>query len=95
MNENFIHFQQPDIQFISCEDKAMNFYEKLLEKEEDPSVRKELIKAYSDLILKRIDLNILYAKNTHEFNLTQMKINGEIAKLDREYHIKALSSNKL
>jgi len=90
MTDNYMNFQQPDIQFISCEDKAMNFYEKLLEKEDDPTVKKELVRAYSDLILKRIDLNILYAKNQHEFNISQMKINGDLMKLDKESHIKQI-----
>ena len=83
-NSTYLNTQIPQVQFISCEDKAMNFYEELLREEKDSSVKIELIKSYSQLILKRISLNELYAKNNNEFALAQLNANLEINKLQLE-----------
>lgn len=88
MENQFFNNQPPVMQFISCEDKAMNFYEELLKSEDDNATKIELIKAYSDLILKRIDWNINNNKQSHEYNLALLNANFEIDKLNRNIQLK-------
>jgi len=80
-NNSYLNTPMPPLQFISCEDKAMNFYEELLREEKDSNVKIELIKSYSELILKRISLNELYAKNNNAYALALLNANLEIDKL--------------
>ena len=77
-NNAYLSTPIPQLEFIYCEDKAISFYEELLREEKDSQVKIELIKSYSQLILKRISLNELYAKNNNEFALAQLQANLKI-----------------
>ncbi len=95
INNNMFNSVPVIPQFVSPEDKAMEFYEKLLKDETDSSVRKELVKSYSQLIIKRIELNQQYAENASKFNLRQLEYNAEIYKLDRQIQIETIKRNKI
>jgi hypothetical protein len=90
LGNSFFSNQAPLFQFISCEDKAMNFYEELLKNEDDSSTKIELVKAYSDLILKRIDWNITGNRQQHEYSLALLNSNLELEKLNKNIQLKQM-----
>jgi len=92
MSVNQYEVPIPPISFLSSEDKAMNFYEELLRKEEDPEVKKELVKAYSLLIIKRQDMSMEQVKNNAKYSLDQLKYQSELNMLNGKIQLESIKN---